>query len=117
MSLAQLTQAFVRAASLNQQVLQALTQGRALADLAPLFDEKAALGRDLERWLPELERQRHLDGQGELGAALQAQAEAARSEAKVSEALSKIVSLGGIAKDAYQQKNHKNGVNSWEVRG
>lgn len=116
--LSSMARLFRKATRLNLDAATALLQGRPFSDLAPLFQEKEAISAQLTVLLPLLK-----DVQGstlveeELLAVQTAQAEAARSEARLSELLGKLISQRGTAAWAYPQNNLQTPAKRWETEG
>ena len=113
-----LAEAFNEATGLNQEALAVLHAGTGLDGLEPLFHAKQAVNEKLERLQSVLGAVGHDPALAPgLSQALEAQAQAARTEAQLSEALAKLVSLSGKVKSAYQQKHEKSSGKGWEVAG
>ena len=113
-----MAQLFAEITHLNLEAAAGLAQGRPPMDLATLFQAKEAATAKLLALLPLLETvTQGTDLQAEVFAAQAAQGEAARSEARLSELLGKLVSQRGKAGRAYQQNGPQTPAKGWEVKG
>ena len=117
-NLSSMARLFGEATRLNLEATTALVQGRPVNDLAPLFQAKETISTQLTALLPLLKVvQGSTTAEEELLRVQAAQGEAARSEARLSELLGKLVSQRGTNAWAYQQNSLPTPAKRWETEG
>lgn len=114
----ELTAVYEALVDCNRRIGALLERHEGLGRMAPIFAEKAVLNGRLAKSLPWLEKLKTPEAAGQdLGNTLTAQANAARSEARLVEQLAAFVPSVKKNFAAYQQTHPKGTGKEWDMRG